>query len=196
MITVTSLPVNGASPSKVGGLGATCKIFPSPLQNPPGTNVAGVLYIPNNGQFEGRPFKVRYGGNVYVHGTSPTLNFLLQKGTSLTYSSNTTVLTLASAVSLVTQAYYPFYGEATFQGDSDSGLVSLVDSKFYVDNTSGSTETYSALSSISFTAGGTAGVQGPGYPASNYALALVFGVTFAVTDALNVGKLMLFDVEA
>ena len=177
--------------SLVGGLGTTSKIFSSllgpgfgngggnfgyqtaPVTVPaPATGTpAGSVIIPGNGVYEQQQIDLRASGFVFIHGTSPTINFLLQKGTSLTYSSNTTVATLASAQSLTTANYYPWYLTVKMQSDALSGVMQFQNATFSCNGTSG-TVTLTDLTGINLT---TTNVN------------FVLGIVFGVTDALNVG---------
>ena len=157
----------------------------------PATTPATLL-IPANGTKNGVPFTVRASGNLYVHGTSPTINFQLCNGTALAGSPpvNNVISTLTSAQSLSTGATYPFAFNATLQGDSTSGVVQVTNATFYCNGVSG-TLTNTDLTGISF--------GGPGFPApagGGAALSLVFGLKFGVADALDTASLLSFYAEA
>ena len=182
--------VNGYNPSLVGGTGTTCKIFPSllgtgfdngggVLPQPPGV-VAAQLLISGTGQYEQQQLVVNASGYVFVHGVSPTVNFLFQQGSSLTYTSNTTMATLASAQSLTTAATYPWAFNMKMQGDSVSGIMQAYSATFVCNGTSG-TVTLSDLTGVNLTN-------------TNYNF--VIGITFGVSDALNKAALSQFNLTA
>ena len=186
--------------SLVGGLLTTTKIFASPLgpgfmngganfgyQTAPVTvpayasgTPAAFLTIPGNGVYEQQQVELRASGFVFVHGASPTVNFLLQSGTSLTYnaSGQTTVATLASAQSLTTADYYPWYFGVKMQADALSGIMQFQNATFACNGTSG-TVTLTDLTGINLT---TTNVN------------FVIGITFGVSDALNVAGLAQFQL--
>lgn len=192
--------VRGYAPALVGGTLTTTKIFPSILGPgfgngagllPPAfaTNpvtvptaatgtLAALVTIPGTGQYEQQQIDLRASGFVFIHGTSPTINFLLQKGTSLTSGSNTTVATLASAQSLTTAAYYPWYFALKMQADALSGIMQFQNATFSCNGTSG-TVTLTDLTGVNLTT-------------TN--LSFVLGITFGVSDALNVGALAQFQL--
>jgi hypothetical protein len=185
--------ISAYTPSIVGGTGTTTKIFTSLLSNvfpptggnpltaaptttksavPTSTSGAASLLLRATGEYEQQIVSIRIAGYAFVHGASPTLNFLFQNGTSLTSGSNTTMATLASAQSLTTNATYPWMFKADLQGDSVSGVMQIVGATFACNGVSG-TVTSTDLTGISL-------VTGAG-------LSFVFGLTFGVSDATNVG---------
>lgn len=192
--------ISGVSPSVVGGTGTAGKIFTA-LPAAVNWNYASystsqtttsaapaTINIPGNGEWEGQPFTVHAAGNLYIHGTSPTINFVLQNGTSLTATSNTTFAT-ATATSLTTAATYPFTVSASLQGDSTSGIVQISNITMYCDGATLTSPVGTSLTGIKFAT--TSGTDG--YPQGNSpAISIVFGVTFAVSDALNKASLMSF----
>ena len=187
--------VRGFAPALVGGTLTTTKIFPSILGpgfgnggglNPPAfaTNPitvpsaatgtpAALVFIPGTGQYEQKNISIEAGGFVYVHGTSPTLNFLFQNGKSFTSGSNTTMATLASAQTLTTANYYPWQFKASIFADALSGIMQIANATFVCNGVSGSL-TLTNLTGVNLTT-------------TNYTF--VIGVTFGVSDALNVGGL-------
>lgn len=192
--------ISSYTPSLVGGTGTTTKIFTSLLGSnfPPGggnaltaapstkaltvptsTSAAASVLLRGTGEYEQQLISVRIGGFVYVHGSSPTVNFLFQNGTSLTSGSNTTMATLASAqTGLTTANYYPFLFKMDMQGDSVSGVLQLASATWSCNGVSSGTVTLTDLTGINL-------VNGAG-------LSFVFGITFGVSDALNVGCLSQF----
>ena len=183
--------VNGYNPSLVGGTGQVAKIFPSLLGTgfnngggilpQPAGVVAAACLIPGTGQYEQQQINVKASGYVFVHGVSPTINFVFQEGPSLTATSNTTMATLASAQSLATAATYPWAFSATMQGDSVSGIMQIYNAIFVCDGTSG-TVTLTDLTGVNLTT-------------TNYQF--VIGITFVgVSDALNKAALSQFNLTA
>jgi hypothetical protein len=192
--------VRGFAPALVGGTGTTTKIFPSilgsgfnngaaNLQNGFATNpitvptaVAGTgpaqVAIRGTGEYEQRNIAIEAGGFVFVHGASPTLNFLFQNGKSLTSGSNTTMATLSSAQSLTTANYYPWQFKASMFGDSLSGVLQISGAVFVCNGVSG-TVTLTDITGINLT---TTNLQ------------FCIGVTFGVSDSLNVGALGQFNL--
>ena len=185
--------VNAYNPSSVGGTGTTAKIFPNLLANitglPSGFGLgspaptlpfaAAVCTIPGTGQYEQQQIQIAAAGYVFVHGTTPTVNFVIQNGTSLTPGSNTTVATLASVQTLTTGATYPFSLSLKMQGDAVSGIMQMFSATFVCNGVSG-TVTLTDLTGVNLT---------------TTALNFVVGVTFGVSDALNVGKLSQFQLS-
>lgn len=179
--------VSGSFPSTIGVPGTTStafQVFPALLG--PGFQVApteaAVLTVPANGVYEGQPMTVHAAGNIHVHGTTPTINFALYSGNSLTPANEivtTPISTLASAQSLTTGATYPWSYVATLQGDSGSGVVQVQTANFTCNGVSGSL-TNTDLTGVSFIAGGAPALQ------------LCFAMKFVVGDALNVANLMSF----
>lgn len=175
------------SPATVGGTGTTSKIYAQ--SNSAATPF--VLYAPNGGQLEGAKFVVRAGGNVFVHGTTPTVIVSLYGKTSipasgpLTATNYTEIGQTGSAQTLTTAATYPWVIEAELQGDSVSGVLQgtykvLVNNVFKAEAALDNTITSVNLNPT------TGGVS----------LVFVVGVTFGVSDALNTATLDQFTLEA
>lgn len=163
---------------KIVGPGTGFQIFPT-LVSPA---IAAILSVPGSGRLEGQQFIVRAGGRLFVHGTSPTVNFGIYAGTSLTVGSDGTALTtLASAQSLTTNATYPWAIELLLEGDSTSGIIQVMSSKIVCNGVSGS-PTNTDLTSQSF--------------AGEPALSLVCGVDFTVADSADYAVLDQFSLEA
>jgi hypothetical protein len=183
----------GFTPGLIGGTGTTTKVFASLLG--PGFNngggnlqngfatapvtiptaasgtLPGTVTVPGTGQYEQEQLVFTATGFLFVHGTSPTVNFVIQSGTSLTAASNTTVATLTSAQSLTTGAYYPWALSLKGSCDALSGIFQFFSATFVCNGVSGAT-TLTSLTSQNLT---TTNVN------------FVLGITFGVTDALNVG---------
>lgn len=168
---------NGA-PATIGGTGTTAKVF-NQANN---SANAFTLVAPGSYRLEGQQFAIRAGGRLYVHGTSPTVNIVLQSGTSLTSTSNTTIATLGSAQSLTTATNYPWFVEAILQGDSTSGDVQGA-FRIGINNTISAWAALSnALTSTNF--------------ATEPPLQFVVGITFSVSDSANLGVLDQFSLES
>jgi hypothetical protein len=174
--TISTASVNAYAPSTVGGLLTTVKYFPALGNNA----VPATLPIPSSAL--GQQMLIRASGNIFVHGTSPTLNFILAStATPLSFSGNTTLATIASPVALTTATYYPFALEIKAQGDTTSGIIQLYGATFVCNGVSSTVTLTQALTGESFGSGNAAN--------------LVFGVTFGVSDALNAANLMEFELE-
>lgn len=192
-IPFSSAGVNAYNPASVGGTGTTAKIFPNLLANATGLPAGfgsgspvptaplapSFVQIPGTGQYEQQLISVRAAGYLFVHGTSPTINFLFQQGTSLTSGSNTTMATLASAQSLTTNANYPWFFKADLQGDSVSGVLQIANGVFSCNGVSGSL-TLTDLTGVNLTT-------------TNYQF--VIGITFGVSDATNKAFLSQFTLN-
>jgi hypothetical protein len=125
-----------------------------------------------------------------MHGASPTINFTLYNGISMTPGSDTVCAVGASALSsLTTATQYPFVFTVQMQGDSISGDVQLYSAVSFFGGTTLGTITLTGLTGVSFVAG-TSGKT------TNAALSIICGVTFGVSDALNECQLMQFVAEA
>jgi hypothetical protein len=189
---VSTAGINGSNPSVVGGTGTGVKVFPAiggPSFNNGGNSLtnASVATTPAQvfaraPQSEGQIFTIKAAGNLYVHGTSPTIVFSLYKGKSLTATSDTLVAT-CSAQSLSTGASYPFYFSITGQGDANSGLIQFGSATLYLDGVS-----------TTFT------IQSSGIPLTSQDLLTTdvpfcVAAQFGVSDALNVANLQQFVLE-
>jgi hypothetical protein len=193
--------VSAFTPSLIGGTGTTTKIFPSLLGSgfgtganaltsqasktlptvptPVGAAAASVL-IRGTGEYEQQVISITAGGFVFVHGTTPTVNFVLQQGTSLTAASNTTVATLASVQTLTTNATYPWALKLSAQADAISGIMQFFAATISCNGVSG-TVTLTDLTGVNLTTTG---------------LSFVLGVTFGVSDGANVAGLSCFNLTA
>lgn len=194
MIPNLAVPVSGVSPVIVGGLGTTSKIFPSAAS----ASVASLLQLPANGQYEGQPFGITIAGTVVTGTTaSPTLNFVLQSGTSLTAASNTTFATLSAAFTAAISTKYNFCFSVYLVADSASGKLQGVPN-FSACSINGANQaiTITALTGLNFLAGAATGPN-PIFNrnAGNAALNVVAGVTFGVSDSANSASLMAFYID-
>lgn len=209
MLANQAYPVSGVSPLIVGGTGTTGKIFPAVAASlpvnaaqplPPGQIVGGpaAMLIPANGAYEGQPFEVVISGTVTTGTTaSPTINFVLQNGSSLTATSNTTMATLTAPFAASISTSYDFNLIVLLQGDSKTGKV-VANPSLSACQINGANEalTLTALTGISFLTNASTG-QNPIFNgnSSSPALSLVCGVTFGVSDAANSASLMSFFID-
>jgi hypothetical protein len=183
-----SVGVNYASPSKVGGTGTTIKIFPSL------TNAAAPAILQLLEQQDGQVVTLTASGSLFVHGTSPTVNFTLQSGTSLTGTSNTTISALTTPASLTTNANYPWALKINLQGDHASGIVQVVSSAFTVNGVQTVAASFSNTSLTGVVFSGA--LASPPVFEPEVGVNLVLGCTFAVSDALNSASLFEYQLEA
>lgn len=85
---------------------------------------ACILTVPGSGKLEGIPFNVRASGNIVVTGSvSPTAAFVLQSGSSLTFASNTSLLT-GAANTATTTVNLPWCLDVEITGTTAAGTVS------------------------------------------------------------------------
>lgn len=209
MLANQAYPVSGVSPLIVGGTGTTGKIFPAVAASlpvnaaqpiVPGQIVGGpaAMLIPSNGSYEGQPFEVIISGTVTTGTTTtPTINFILQNGSSLTAGSNTTIATLTAPFSASISTSYDFNLIVLLQGDSKTGKV-VANPSLSACQINGANEalTLTALTGINFLTNASTG-QNPIFNgnSSSPALSLVCGVTFGVSDAANSASLMSFFID-
>jgi len=185
---VSTSGASGYNPLVVGGTGVGVKIFPDASGWPSGTGFspptgishAAVVYTSSS--TEGQQFTILAAGNLYVHGTSPTVLFGLYKGSSLTSTSNTLVAACA-ATSLTTAASYPFSLSIKGQGDANSGLIQFGSANLLLNGVA-----------VTFT------VQASGIPLTAQDLLLnsvpfCLGVQFGPSDTLNKANLQQFQLE-
>lgn len=208
MLTNLSYPINGLSPLIVGGTGTSIKIFPavaaslpvnSAQPSVPGQLVGGpaALLIPANGSYEGQAFEVQASGSITCGAsTSPTVNFGLYNGTSLTVGSDGTALvTLTSAIAASASHTLPFEVRIRLQGDSVSGIVQVGTVEAYMNSVTMGATTNTKLTGISFLSGASTG-QNPIFNgnAAPAALSLIFGIGFTLSDAGNSASLMQYAI--
>ncbi len=178
--------VNYANAVKVGGSGTGIQIFPAPVTN---YNVASTVpaAVLLQAQQQGQIVSVKAAGSILTYGG--TVNFVIQNGTSLTASSNTTILTLTSAQTLAAGSppgtAYPFAIELDLQGDEASGIVQVVSGRIVCDGVSG-TVTTTSLTGVNW--------SGANQFYSNAApVSLVAGVQFNTGNASNAASLFQFE---
>lgn len=191
-----------ANAFQVSGAGTTAKIFPIPNSVIPAGGTAQpavMLLAPGSYRLEGEPFLVKAGGVVYVHGTTPTLAVALYYVNNTTYNSSafqlaqttpaswTLAHTTATPQSITTATIVDWAMTATMQGDSQSGV--LAGSVTYTIGNNAPTVGAAVTNTLTLNTG-VAGGMSIEPPA-------VFGVglTFAVSDALNVGQMNYFYIE-
>ncbi len=215
------LPNQPGAVGTIGGTGNTLKKFQSNLLYAAGPNLGTVYPYPGtsvtdyilpvaggvsspNGRVGGHRLGVKISGSVYVHGTSPTLNFQLIGNLGNTPATDVDMLTLASAQALTTATSYDWslsvdlYGSAApassgavgGSGSLQVAAASLLLASTIVPVTS---MTAAALANVNFQ-----GQYGTSYPAVsdnaiNYpAFFLKFGLTFGVSDSANLASLYEF----
>jgi hypothetical protein len=187
---VSTSQVSGNNPSKVGGTGTGIVIFPSILGqgfnngNSQTTSVGPAQVTLAAPQSEGIQSVIKASGNFFLHGTSPTIKFLVYKGTSLTATSDTLVASTTSAISgLTTAASYPFALSLSLQGDANSGLIQGYSPVLYVN---GASQTLTVASS---------GIPLTSQDLLTTPVQFCIGVQFGVSDALNAAYLQQFVLE-
>jgi hypothetical protein len=219
IVTIQSVPICTAPISpllstsvnanavQVSGTGTTAKIFPVPNSVIPagGTSLpAVILPVPGTYRLEGEPFKIKAGGPVFVHGTSPTLAVALYYVNYSTYNTSawfkaqttaaswTLAHTTATPQTLVTNAIYDWSLEATLQGDSQSNILS--GNIVYTIGNNATTATAPVTNTLTLS---TAALPlNPGGMGSEPSLVLGVGLTFGVSDAANVGQMNYFWLES
>ena len=208
MLTNLSYPVSGVSPITVGGTGTSIKIFPAVPSSLPvnagqpsavGQFVNGpaALLIPANGSYEGQAFEVQASGSItFGASTSPTVNFGLFNGTSLTVANDgTAIVTLTSAIAGSASHTLPFEVRIRLQGDSVSGIVQIGTVEAYMNSVTMGSTTNTKLTGISFLSGASTG-QNPIFNGNSApaALSLIFGIGFTLSDAGNSASLMQYAI--
>jgi hypothetical protein len=184
-VAVSSCGLTYASPSKVGGTGTGLKIFPSLLSS----TAAAVVPIPTN--LAGTRLEVRASGNLYVHGTSPTVGFALQLGNSLTSTNNVSIASAVNtAQSLSTANYYPYSMSVVLSGDANSNALQVISGAFCVGG-----NVVSVVLNSEPAAGSPASYP-YSWTSSGAAFELVFGIQYGVSDALNAAQLQQFEIYA
>lgn len=206
--------------STIGGTGTSLKKFQSNTLYGSGPNIGKVLpfystvtdllmpLTPSNVNppgtgFNGCRFTVIASGSVYVHGTSPTLNFSLIGNLGNTPGTDVVMATATSAVSLTTATSYDFTFLADLIGSQapgtagqagGSGSLTIAGATFFVNSpsqTAYSAMTLLPLTSVNFL-GNYGGQTGGGYQGSDYLYPISFfkfGLTFGVSDAANLASL-------
>jgi len=206
--------------STIGGTGTSLKKFQSNVLYTTGPNLGLVFpfygtatdyLIPvagggqnSNGRVGGVRFGVKASGNVYVHGTSPTLNFQLLGDLGNTPTTDVDMLTLTSAQALTTATSYDWtlsvelYGSAAPASAGKvggSGSLQVANASLLLGSTITpvTSMTAAALTSVNF-----AGTYNTDYPTGSHdgivypAFFLKFGLTFGVSDAANLASITEF----
>jgi hypothetical protein len=176
---IASVGFNYAFPGKVGGTGTNFDIFTAPSN----ANAAAVLALPVTSS--GQQVDVKATGYIYGHGATTLTNFVLQSGTSLTSTSNATLVTIASNTAVTQSTLIPWALKISLNGDAASGIVQVISSSFVLDGVS---ETLTVTGSGAILSGVT--YAGPGA-----AINLVLGFKFTVSDALNAAYITQFVAE-
>jgi len=215
------LPNQPGAVATIGNTGTTIKKFQTsvvyasgPLIGTaypyPGTSVTDYL-IPvaggvgkPQGKVGGRHIRCYASGNVYVHGTSPTLNFQLIGNLGNTPATDVVLATLTSAQSLTTATSYDWtvdidlYGcqaPLTAGAIGGSGSLQVCSGTSFIGSTISiqTAMTLTALTSVNFQ-----GAYATSYPAISYnavqypAFFLKFGLIFGVSDAANLAQMTEF----
>lgn len=186
---------SGQAPLVVGGTGTGVKIFPA-VPGPGfnnggnasffnGTSASTTAAVVNlqSPQSEGVISRIRASGNVYLHGTSPTIALGLYKGSSLTSSSDTLIASISAVTGLTTAAFYPFAFQIDLQGDANSGLIQGFNATCFVN---GATQSVTVASS---------GIPLTAQDLLTTSVPFCFSATFGVSDALNIANLQQFVLE-
>ncbi len=184
---------NPLSLAQVGGLGTVGKIFPN-LVNGKATTTPAVIIPPGSSRLEGVEFKIKASGWAFAHGTTPTLDIALYIGSSLTASANAVIMHLASAVTVTTNATYPWSLSATMNVDTKSGLLQGQGIILINNPASPAIQPLvtTGLTVFDMTQ------EPPVYTVSAVVTPLQFcvGVIYSVTDALNVAQMDSFVLVA
>lgn len=198
--------------STIGGTGSTLKKFQSNVTYPTGSKAGQVvpffgtvtdltMPLPGNGKLSQIRWGVIASGTLFIHGTTPTINFSLIGSLGNTPSTDVVLATLTAAQSLTTNASYEFSLEAKFIGAQAAptvgaaggdGKVQLINADWFA----GSTDTLnSGMTLLPLTGVDFFGRYNPDYPvgANNGVLfppfLLKLGLTFAVSDSANLATL-------
>ncbi len=134
MQTVNNFQINGSSPVSVGGTGVAAKYFPAPSGQinvtgtaPSATNAAGQLAVYGGNRLNGTPFRIIAAGNYEVGSGGACPNVLIEIIANTGSITTPTYTVLCSSGQLTPQnltgVFYPWYFEATVQGDTQSGLL-------------------------------------------------------------------------
>jgi hypothetical protein len=191
------------TPSKVGGTGTGENVFPALVYPNAGLNSVAVstpgplsLAIPVSGQYEMQKFNVIASGKIFLLGTSPTVLWKMYNGTSMTAASDgTALLTMSALTGLTTNKWYPWCWNASFQGDSSSGILQALSSTLWVNNATAGTITLTGIASgLNLTANGSTPLVTSGYSAAG--LNLIMSLTFGVSNASNAGYCAQFVLES
>ena len=208
--------------STIGGSGTAIKKFQSNIEYATGPNIGSVvpfygtvtdLLLPvaggsqsSNGRVGGVHINVVASGSVYIHGTSPTLNFGLGGELGNTPQTDVVMATLASPQSLTTATSYDWTFTAGLYGSAapasagkvgGSGSLQVVTANFFLGSTIApvTSMTLLPLTGVNFQ-----GDYGTDYPSGSHtgvtspAFFLKFAFTFGVSDAANLASLTEFYV--
>jgi hypothetical protein len=209
--------------STIGGTGTSNKKFQSNVLQGSGPNIGKVYSFygtvtdlllpippsnptpPGNG-INGARFGLVASGSVYVHGTSPTLNFSLIGNLGNTPQTDVVMATATSAISLTTATSYDWtcvfdligsQAPGTAGQAGGSGALTIAGATFFISSPSQtvySSMTLAQLTGVNFL-GNYGGATGGGYQGSNnlYPTSFFkFGLTFGVSDAANLASLYEF----
>lgn len=188
MIISSSAQLSGQATVSVGGPGTGVLVYPSLLGtgfnngNSQTTSNGPAQVIARAPQSEGQRFVIQGSGNIFVHGTSPTVVISLYKGKSLTAASDTLIAT-CSATAVTTATTVPYAFSIVGQGDANSGLIQFGSATLLINGVA-----------TTFT------VQASGIPLTSQNLLTTdvpfcTSVQFGVSDALNKAILQQFILE-
>ena len=203
---IANYSVNGANPSTVGGTGTGIKAFPNlpgpsigvanatPVLTGSNTtsNAKGQLDVPGSNRLNGQIFHVLASGNFEVGsgGACPNVTIALyaNTGTKNVGATGGAVITaIATSGAITAQSldgvFYPWYIDATLQGDTQSGIVQGSFAGM-VDGTSIASATLSA------------NLSGVNFSTAEPAFGLIVGVTFSVSEPGNSANLFSFGISS
>jgi len=203
-----SYAVNGANPVSVGGAGTGIFYFPNvPGANAWNSGAAGVntgitsnqigltpsstsnnggLLVPGRSVLNAQQFSVLASGNIlFGTGEASTTGkvgmYLSNVGPTNTSPNYQTLIELTLTNQTLDNTYYPWSLKVDFEGDTQSGVLSIVKSG-QINGTVTTATQVTALTGISF--------------AVEPAFTLVVGVTFGASNAGNLANLFQFQLAS
>jgi len=202
-----SYAINGANPVTVGGAGTGIKYFPNvPAASawlsgtagvnaavtsnqigstPSSTNNNGGLLVPGRSVLNAQQFSVLASGNILFGtgevSTTGKVGMYLSNVASGVAPAYQTLIELTLTNQALDNTYYPWSLRVDFEGDTQSGILSLVKSG-QINGTVTTPTQVTALTGISF--------------ATEPAFTLVVGVTFGTSDAGNSANMYQFQLSS
>lgn len=207
MGVIKSYLINGANPVTVGGTGTGVKYFANVPganawnsgasgvntginglqtqgQTPSASSNAGGLQVPGNNELNGQLLRVTASGNILFGSgeasTTGKVGLYLSKDLSTATPTYNTLIELTLSNQAQDSVYYPWSLVADLQGDTLSGILSIVKSG-QMNGTVTTPTQVTALTGISF--------------ATDPAFVLVVGVTFGASNAGNSANMYQFQVS-
>lgn len=199
-------PLGPGAVSTIGGAGTTLQKFQSSIKTAAGAIIPFVstvtdylLPLPGQNKTNGIHFGIVASGNVFVHGTSPTLNFSLIGALPSTPTTDVVLATLTTPQGLTTNASYDWTvslelcgstAPAVVGGVGGSGQLKVLNGYFSIGGTTSllAGMTLLTLNTVNFN-----GAYAAANPTTGQAAAfLKCGLTFGVSDALNLAALTEF----